>query len=108
MDLGLDCVYVLSLKETVVRSFGSTGKKNGQFSDPAGLVSDQFGNTIIADSRNHRLQVKSYFTRRRKKCQNVTIHQLPGVPTSFVPEFSKISKCRKKSSKFVYISAKQC
>ena len=67
VDLGLDCVYVLSLKETVVRSFGSTGKKNGQFSDPAGLVSDQFGNTIIADSRNHRLQVKSYFTRRRKK-----------------------------------------
>ena len=68
MDLGFDCVYVLSLKETIVRSFGETGKKNGQFWDPAGLVSDQFGNTIIADSRNHRLQVKPYFTH----CQIVT------------------------------------
>jgi DNA-binding beta-propeller fold protein YncE len=63
VDLGFDCVYVLSLKETIVRSFGETGKKNGQFWDPAGLVSDQFGNTIIADSRNHRLQV---FDRSRK------------------------------------------
>ena len=57
VDLGLDCVFVLSLKETIVRSFGSSGKKNGQFSDPAGLASDQFGNTIIADSRNHRIVV---------------------------------------------------
>ena len=80
MDLGLDCVYVLSLKETVVRSFGSTGKKNGQFSDPAGLVSDQFGNTIIADSRNHRLQVKSYFTRRRKK-----MSKRNNTPTTWCP-----------------------
>ena len=71
MDLGFDCVYVLSLKETIVRSFGETGKKNGQFWDPAGLVSDQFGNTIIADSRNHRLQVKPYFTH----CQIVTIQE---------------------------------
>ena len=71
VDLGFDCVYVLSLKETIVRSFGETGKKNGQFWDPAGLVSDQFGNTIIADSRNHRLQVKPYFTH----CQIVTIQE---------------------------------
>ena len=59
VDLGLDCVFVLSLRETIVRTFGCTGKRNGEFSDPAGLAADFFGNTIIADSRNHRLQVSS-------------------------------------------------
>merc|ERR1711874_220450 len=31
--------------------------KTGEFRDPAGLVLDQLGNIIVADSRNHRLQV---------------------------------------------------
>jgi hypothetical protein len=48
------------MSKTVVWTFGSTGKGNGQFSDPAGLAIDSVGNTIIADSRNHRLQVIIY------------------------------------------------
>lgn len=56
-DLGLDCVYVLSMPKNVVRTFGESGKNPGQLGDPAGLVVDSYGNTIVADAGNHRLQV---------------------------------------------------
>jgi len=54
-DLGLDCVYVLDPATTTVKVFGKSGSGDGQFSDPAGLVVDCFGNIVVADSRNHRL-----------------------------------------------------
>lgn len=57
VDLGLDQVYVLTLGETAVRKFGKKGKGPGEFSEPAGLVTDSYGNMIIADAGNHRLQV---------------------------------------------------
>lgn len=57
VDLGLNCVYVMSLKDMKVKTFGSQGKGDGQFIDPAGLVTDPYGNFIVADAGNHRLQV---------------------------------------------------
>ena len=54
---GLDMVYMLNAKDNTAEVFGRTGVKNGEFRDPAGLVVDQLGNIIVADSRNHRLQV---------------------------------------------------
>ena len=33
------------------------GKKEGQFFDPAGLVTDDMGNLIVNDAGNDRLQV---------------------------------------------------
>jgi len=55
-DLGLDRVYVLDPNNPQQsRMFGSSGQRNGEFSDPAGLDVDQVGNIVVADSRNHRL-----------------------------------------------------
>merc|ERR1711874_862871 len=57
VDLGLDMVYTLNTKNNTAAQFGRTGTKTGEFRDPAGLVLDHLGNIIVADSRNHRLQV---------------------------------------------------
>jgi len=71
-DLGLDCIYILSLRDnTSVRKFGTKGKADGQFKDPAGLVTDSFGNLILADAGNHRLQM---FDKARKWVGNVNIY----------------------------------
>ena len=51
VDLGLDKVYVVTMKTSTVRVFGGTGKDPGRFSDPAGIVVDHKGNMIVADSR---------------------------------------------------------
>ena len=62
VDLGLNKIYNLSLRDnSSVRVFGTPGKADGQFADPAGLVSDSFGNFIVADAGNNRLQVIIYF-----------------------------------------------
>lgn len=59
MDLGLDCVYVLNVKSMNTRAFGNSGKNSGEFLDPAGICVDSVGNIIVADSRNHRLEVRN-------------------------------------------------
>ena len=57
-DLGLDRVYIIdpSGKIDVV---GKTGVADDCFNDPAGTVVDDYGNFIIADSRNHKLALYS-------------------------------------------------
>lgn len=59
VDLGLDCVYMLNLKRQAVKvkTFGSTGQLRGEFRDPAGLAVDREFNMLVADSRNHRVQL---------------------------------------------------
>eukprot|EP00092_Neocalanus_flemingeri_P040834 GFUD01044453.1.p1 GENE.GFUD01044453.1~~GFUD01044453.1.p1 ORF type:complete len:601 (+),score=162.83 GFUD01044453.1:671-2473(+) len=59
VDMELDCVYVLFLKdgEEQAEVFGSTGNKAGQFRDPAGLVVDNTGTMMVVDSKNNRLQL---------------------------------------------------
>ena len=37
--------------------FGSHGKGDGQFSSPCGVVVDQQGNYVVADSDNNRIQI---------------------------------------------------
>ena len=56
-NTGLDLVYVVSCARNDVRTFGGTGKLPGFFNDPAGIAVDRRGYMIVADSRNHRLQV---------------------------------------------------
>jgi len=63
VDLGLNQIYVMTLGRETVRKFGKPGKAIGEFKDPAGIVVDSFGNMIIADAGNDRLQV---FNRKRK------------------------------------------
>ncbi len=45
------------MKNAKIKRFGATGSFNGQFKDPAGICTDSVGNMIVADSRNHRLQM---------------------------------------------------
>ena len=57
-DLGADLVYSYSVKKTTVRIIGrGSGSDWGQFNDPAGIITDDFGNVIVADSKNHRCQM---------------------------------------------------
>lgn len=62
VDLGLNQIYVLTLGKQLVRKFGKLGRNLGEFRDPAGIAVDSFGNMIIADAGNNRLQV---FDRKR-------------------------------------------
>ena len=61
---GLDCDFK--------GKFGTTGKSDGQFMDPAGLVSVSIGNVILADAGNHSLQV---FDKSQKFVGNVHIYK---------------------------------
>lgn len=59
-DLGLNVVYVMELmgeNEGVVKSFGKTGKRPGQFKDVAGIAADTDGNVLVVDACNNRIQV---------------------------------------------------
>ena len=57
VDLGLDCVFILTKDGTESELFGSRGNKGGEFRDPADLVVDDIGTMMVVDSRNHRLQL---------------------------------------------------
>ncbi len=59
---GLDVVYVIDMIMLEVDTFGGTGTKNGLFLDPAGIVVDDQGYMIVADSRNHKLKAGLYFS----------------------------------------------
>ena len=61
VDMGLDCVYVLFLKDGEEQAdvFGSSGSDFGHLKDPAGLVVDSAGTMMVVDSKNNRLQLVS-------------------------------------------------
>ena len=69
-DLGLDKIYVVDEKTGNARAFGESGRGVGQFSDPAGLVVDNQGNMMVADSKNHRLCL---FNNERKYVRDVKV-----------------------------------
>ena len=52
-------VSVFSCDGTHLRSFGSKGRKPGEFVHPTGITFDINGNVIVADSGNNRVQVFS-------------------------------------------------
>ena len=41
----------------VLKFLGCEGTKDGEFTRPNGVTVDDEGNIIVADSRNHRIQV---------------------------------------------------
>jgi len=57
VDYGLDCVFILNKDGTESELFGSRGHEGGEFRDPTGLLVDDYGTMMVADSRNHRLQL---------------------------------------------------
>lgn len=65
--LGLDCVYSIDMATNLVKTFGSRGNLFGRFLEPTSMALDRSGNIIVADSKNHRLQVWVYFCIFEKK-----------------------------------------
>jgi len=63
-DIGKDRIYCLYPQEKdskdrfdAAGAFGDSGNKLGQYSKPAGFVTDDLGSMIIVDSSNNRLQI---------------------------------------------------
>jgi DNA-binding beta-propeller fold protein YncE len=52
-------VVVLDEKGLVVASWGSQGKENGQFNQPRSIGQDHFGNILVLDTGNSRVQTFS-------------------------------------------------
>lgn len=58
--LGAHNIYVCNFNGGEVRRFGGRSgfsPQDGCFNEPSGITIDSFGNMIISDSKNHRLQV---------------------------------------------------
>jgi len=56
-DVGDQSVKIFDLKGKLVRKFGKTGKKQGQFSYPNGIAVSKKGFIFVSDSNNKRIQV---------------------------------------------------
>ena len=46
---------------------GGLGKGPGQFKEPSGVTVDEYGNLLVADSKNNRVQVCA----KNKSCRRV-------------------------------------
>ena len=55
--LGKCVVYLTTFDGRLKRQIGGFGTGCGQFIEPSGVTTDSNGNIIIADSKNHRIQV---------------------------------------------------
>merc|ERR1719228_2294600 len=56
-DLGLHKVYIIDLRRGQQTAQGYMGSGLGKFLGPAGMVCDDSGNILVADSGNNRLVV---------------------------------------------------
>ena len=51
-----NCISIFSPSGEKIRTFGSKGSAQGQFSGPRGVAVDGDGNILVADEGNHRIQ----------------------------------------------------
>ncbi|KAL8563392.1 hypothetical protein ACOMHN_063389 [Nucella lapillus] len=58
-DLGRSCLYLTNQKGELNKTLGWRGKRYGELNEPAGVAADSMGNWVVADSKNHRVQVFS-------------------------------------------------
>ena len=56
-DLGANMVYMTDLRGNMQHQFGGFGHAQGLFNNPAGITTDAFGNMLIADRRNNKIQI---------------------------------------------------
>jgi len=56
-DLCNHRIQIFDEKGAFLRVFGSKGNRDGQFDQPIGVVVDQQGNYVVADTENHRIQI---------------------------------------------------
>lgn len=57
---GLSKIYITDLEGKFLRVFGSYGTGPLQFNEPSGVSVDNYGNIVIGDSKNNRVQVTSH------------------------------------------------
>ena len=55
-ECGRNCLSIFSPAGEKVKSFGSCGSGNGQFSSPVGVTVDADDNILVVDYNNHRIQ----------------------------------------------------
>ena len=55
-DMGNNCVKVFDGSGKFLYKFGEKGNADGQFNLPWGLCIDKYGNVLVCDSLNHRIQ----------------------------------------------------
>ena len=51
-----NCILVFNTDRQFIRKFGESGNKDGQFDRPSGITLDKWGNLLVADTLNHRVQ----------------------------------------------------
>ncbi|XP_053407641.1 uncharacterized protein LOC123547410 [Mercenaria mercenaria] len=56
-DLGLSQIYITNLEGIFFKVIGCYGHGIMQFQEPSGISVDNYGNIVIGDSRNNRIQV---------------------------------------------------
>ncbi|KAK6185801.1 hypothetical protein SNE40_007951 [Patella caerulea] len=56
-DLGRSTMYLTNRKGELITQFSRYGRAGGEFNEPSGVTVDSDGHWIVADSKNHRLQV---------------------------------------------------
>lgn len=56
-DAADNCVYIYSKEGTVLRKFGSSGSKPGQFQFPSAICVAKNDEIYVSDTRNHRIQI---------------------------------------------------
>ncbi|XP_060592289.1 uncharacterized protein LOC132747003 isoform X2 [Ruditapes philippinarum] len=56
-DLGLSQIYITDLEGLSFKVIGMPGHEPQQFYEPSGISVDNYGNIVIGDSRNNRVQV---------------------------------------------------
>ena len=60
MFTGVSEVFVTDLYGKQLWRFGQFGSMPGQFREPSGVAADSCGNLVIADSKNDRIQVRTW------------------------------------------------
>ena len=56
-DVGNDKIHELDENGSLIRSFGSRGTGNGQFTDPVELAIGPNNRIYVTDTNNHRIQI---------------------------------------------------
>ena len=81
-DMGNNCVKVFDGLGKFLYKFGEKGNADGQFDGPWGLCIDKYGNVLVVDRWNHRIQqftLEGTFT--GKTCANLKLQRPWGVAT---------------------------
>ncbi len=73
----MNCVFIFSPNGKVIRCFGKTGSKPGEFNGPSGIAVNSQGQIIVADQHNQRLQIFDLSNGAEKAAKTLTPKKVP-------------------------------